>query len=174
MSITLPVGPPPPAPMSGFVRRASSLHLVPEMTIPTAAVSSRADVDKVRLLHHVVMELRVVLGEFPDLQTDAARAVVALDLLDSLLADDSPTPQLSRGPEDALTIEWLVDGNRLIMDVYSATEIHLWAVDQAGMEIFDYDVNANWGSADPAIVAARRYLAVLAGGVRHRVQLRLS
>ncbi|GAA1517850.1 hypothetical protein GCM10009788_22470 [Nocardioides humi] len=153
-----------------LVRKSRQPLPVPEMTLAEPSLSTGVQRD--RLLVHFVASLRDIVVSSTDIDADLARAEVALELLDALLTDDHPTPQLSRGPSGALTIEWLVDGCVLVIDVVSPSDVRLWAEDAAGSDVFDYELNRNWEPSDGAIREARDFLEALAKGVRHRVQLR--
>lgn len=154
-----------------LVRKSRQPLPVPEMTLAEPSIST-GGIQRDRLLMHFVASLRDILVSSSDIDADLARAEVALELLDALLTDDHPTPQLSRGPSGALTIEWLVDGSVLVIDVVSPSDVRLWAEDAAGSDVFDYELNRNWEPTDGAIREARGFLEALAKGVRHRVQLR--
>ncbi|WP_300641835.1 hypothetical protein [Nocardioides sp.] len=123
-----------------------------------------------QLLAHFVSSLaQAVVGEDVRLTFSLARA--ATELVDALLIDDGPTPQVSPGPEGGIAVEWLVNGSSLTLHIVSESDIRLWADSAAGEEIFDFELNANWKSNDESIRTARAFLKHLRGSIGNRVVL---
>ena len=94
-----------------------------------------------------------------------------LRLLNAVIADGSPTPQVGDNGEGGIEVEWLVNGKTLRLDYEDESEILLEARNADASLIFSETVTAWWLPGDSAIVAARDFLESLAPEVARPLTL---
>lgn len=173
MSVTMTMTPPSMRESRSrqFVVNRSGHFLESTPTTHGAIVTQSAPaVTRDQLLAHFVSSLaQAAVGEDVRLTFSLARA--ATELVDALLVDDGPTPQVSPGPDGGIAVEWLVNRSFLTLHIVSASDIRLWADDAMGEELFDFELNTNWKPNDEAILAARAFLERLRGDMKSRVRL---
>lgn len=95
-------------------------------------------------------------------------AMAANGVMLRLLFDGAATPQVVPLPDGGLQVEWLVDGNSLVIHVDSAAEVTVLATAADGTEIVDGDFLA----ARPDMFTldqAKRFLEKMSPHVRVRV-----
>jgi len=134
--------------------------------VPTPGVQQRL------LIEHVAATITDLVREGGQIGLPEEGFLSYLTLMNHLLDDGSPTPQVSLGPGDGIATEWLVDGASMTIFFRSEADIHVWAENSEGVELFDFELTSKWSPADPRVQVMQTFLEQLGHDVRIRVPLR--
>lgn len=120
------------------------------------------------LWQQLLLRLARQAREAPVPVSDQA-VVRAIRALTFLVFDNAPTPQLAIGHDGSIEIEWLINGDALILAIERDGESQLWAELSDGSEAFSGPTELARGELNGALLTrAARYLADLAPGIRAR------
>lgn len=144
--------------------------LLPDRATDLWAVQGTRPVTRDRLLQAARSQLGDLLNAEPTDENAVARTSVATmnSILDAVVDDDQPTPQLFAAGEGATTCEWLVGGSHLMVTVEADGTLY-WSSDSVdGMAATELETPATDAAAEEMVRDFRTRLNALAKNVSRR------
>lgn len=151
-------------------RDTSMSPLLPDRATDLWAVQGTKPVTRDRLLQAARSQLGDLLNAEPTDENGVTRTSVATmnSILDAVVDDDQPTPQLFAAGEGATTCEWLVGGSHLMITVEADGTLY-WSSDSVdGMAAIELQAPATDVAAEAMAREFRTRLNALAKHVARR------
>lgn len=136
---------------------------------PAPAVTQLSARPKLALLKHTRDQLSVLAKR--QNATNTEKYNDALAIVNALIEDDSPTPQVSDNGEDGVLVEWIVGGSTLTLDYDGDELIYLIARDADGKILFETETKRTGFGVAPAMAQAKVFLRDLAKNIRQPIAL---
>ena len=100
----------------------------------------------------------------------ASTVRTALELTNYFLEDGAATPQATPDADGGVNVEWLVNGNSLVINCLSDSEVYIWAENADGTEIGSVETNSQW-LADDRLSRLKEFLREMSSQVTNRIQV---
>ena len=153
--------------------RLSSAFSAPASVTYTYAYSTRptfSAISKATLFEYLAGSVFEIASRVNQSEAKIGSTVqTVLALANFLLEDGSATPQATPDGQDGIDVEWLVNGNSLVINCVSDSEVHVWAEDASGVEVVAIETNSRWATTDDGLVRAKEFLTEISGQVVNRI-----
>ena len=132
--------------------------------------STPAAISKERLFEYLAESVFEIASHVDQSEAKIGSTVrTVLALTHYLLEDGSATPQATPDGQGGIDVEWLVNGNSVVINCVSDAEVHIWAEDASGVEIVAMETNSQWATTDEGLSRAKAFLTEISGQVVNRI-----